>query len=413
MKKKKIRVYFGIDPTGIDLHLGHAVPLRKLRQFQDLGHEVILLFGTFTGLIGDPSGKDKARTPLSLKEVRKNMASYKKQAGKILDLSGIKIKNNGDWLSKLKPEEFLKISSYFTTSQLLERDMFQKRLKKGEEVWVNELLYPLMQGYDSVAMDVDLEIGATDQTFNMLIGRRLQKLYHKREKTNFGIWGGKEYIPQNYDEKFHGEVTLREALAQSLNIPAVKVLVEIAGIEESVAFAKSLGITTLRDASFYGPALVLGGGEVRLLDIVSAYGVFAADGKKTPPLTILEIKDVSGNILEKNSHTGIQIMSPSVAKEITSILSDNNARAPLFGIRSPLYIEGFNVAAKTGTTQEYKDAWTIGYTKDIVAGVWAGNNDNTPSNRQPGSALASPLWNNFMVQALLYLKASPLSASTL
>ena len=106
-------------------------------------------------------------------------------------------------------------------------------------------------------------------------------------------------------------------------------------------------------------------------------------------------------------------MSPSVAKEITSILSDNNARAPLFGIRSPLYIEGFNVAAKTGTTQEYRDAWTIGYTKDIVAGVWAGNNDNTPSNRQPGSALASPLWNNFMVQALLYLKASPLSASTL
>jgi tyrosyl-tRNA synthetase len=182
MKKRKIRLYLGVDPTSPNLHLGHAVALRKLRQFQELGHEVILLFGTFTGLIGDPSGRDKAREPLSLKEVKGNMATYKKQAGKILDLSKVKIKNNGDWLSKLKPEEFLKIASYFTTSQLLERDMFQNRIKKGEEVWINELLYPLLQGYDSVAMDVDLEIGATDQMFNMLVGRRLQKVYNKKEK---------------------------------------------------------------------------------------------------------------------------------------------------------------------------------------------------------------------------------------
>jgi len=229
------------------------------------------------------------------------------------------------------------------------------------------------------------------------------------QETNFGVWGGKEYIPQNYDEKFHGEVTLREALAQSLNIPAVKVLLEMAGIEESVEFAKTLGITTLQDPSFYGPALVLGGGEVRLLDLVSAYGVFAAEGKKTPPLMILEIQDASGNILERNQHTGIQVVKPSVAAEITSILSDNEARAPLFGIRSPLYIDGFAVAAKTGTTQEYRDAWTIGYTKDIVAGVWAGNNDNTPSDRQPGGALASPFWNDFMTQALPYLAKQKLS----
>jgi len=175
MRKRKIRLYFGVDPTGTDLHLGHAVVLRKLREFQELGHEVILLFGTFTGLIGDPSGRDKAREPLSLAKVKTNMATYKKQAGRILDITKVKVKNNGDWLAKLKPEEFLRIASYFTTSQLLERDMFQNRLKKGEEVWVNELLYPLMQGYDSVAMDVDLEIGATDQTFNMLVGRRLQR----------------------------------------------------------------------------------------------------------------------------------------------------------------------------------------------------------------------------------------------
>jgi len=182
MRKRKIRLYLGVDPTGVNLHLGHAVVLRKLRQFQELGHEVILLFGTFTGLIGDPSGRDKAREPLSLSQIQKNMAAYKKQAGKILDLSKTKIKCNGDWLSKLKPEEFLKIASCFTASQLLERDMFQKRMKKGEEVWVNELLYPLLQGYDSVAMDVDLEVGGTDQMFNMLIGRRLQKLYNDKEK---------------------------------------------------------------------------------------------------------------------------------------------------------------------------------------------------------------------------------------
>ena len=182
MKKRKIRLYLGVDPTGVNLHLGHAVVLRKLRQFQELGHEVILLFGTFTGLIGDPSGRDKAREPLSLAQIQKNMVTYKKQAGKILDLSKTKIKCNGDWLSKLKPEEFLKIASCFTASQLLERDMFQKRMKKGEEVWVNELLYPLLQGYDSVAMDVDLEVGGTDQMFNMLIGRRLQKLYNDKEK---------------------------------------------------------------------------------------------------------------------------------------------------------------------------------------------------------------------------------------
>ena len=181
-KKKKIRLYLGVDPTAPHMHLGHAVVLRKLREFQDLGHEVVLLFGTFTAQIGDPSGKDKAREPLSEKEIKRNMATYKKQAGKILDLSKTTIQRNGDWLSKLKPQDFLKISSFFTASQLLERDMFQKRIKKGGEVWMNELLYPLMQGYDSVAMDVDLEVGGTDQTFNMLVGRRLQKAYRGKEK---------------------------------------------------------------------------------------------------------------------------------------------------------------------------------------------------------------------------------------
>ena len=141
-----------------------------------------MVFGTFTAQIGDPSGKDTQREVLSGQEIKRNMATYKKQAAKVLDLKKTEIKLNGEWLSKLTFTDILKLTSQFTVSQLLERDMLQRRLQSGSEIWISELLYPLMQGYDSVAMDVDLEIGGTDQTFNMLVGRRLQKLYNKKEK---------------------------------------------------------------------------------------------------------------------------------------------------------------------------------------------------------------------------------------
>jgi len=132
MQKRKIRIYLGIDPTDPNLHLGHTIPLRKLKQFQDLGHETILLFGTFTAQIGDPSGRDEKRKPLTLNQIRENMATYKKQASKIINFSKTKIKYNGDWLTKLTFSELIKLSSYFTTSRLLERDMFQRRFKKGD-----------------------------------------------------------------------------------------------------------------------------------------------------------------------------------------------------------------------------------------------------------------------------------------
>ncbi|XOB40188.1 MAG: tyrosine--tRNA ligase [Candidatus Nealsonbacteria bacterium] len=182
MQKRKIKLYLGIDPTSPNIHLGNAVPLRKLKEFQDLGHEVIFLIGTFTAQLGDPSKRDKKRKPLTLVQIKKNILDYKKQVSKILDISKIKIKYNHDWLSKLKFGDLIKLASHFTTSRLLERDMFQERLKKGKEVWVSELLYPLMQGYDSVAMNIDLEVGGTDQTFNMLVGRKLQKIYNNKKK---------------------------------------------------------------------------------------------------------------------------------------------------------------------------------------------------------------------------------------
>jgi len=179
---KKVRLYFGVDPTGSVLHIGHAVNLWKLRDFQDLGHEVILLIGDFTARIGDPSGKDTARKPLTEKEVRINFKNYKKQASKILNFSKVKIKYNSSWLSKLKFAEILKLASNFTVQQMLQRDMFDRRIKESLPISLQEFLYPLMQGYDSVVMDVDLEIAGNDQTFNALAGRTLQKIYNNKNK---------------------------------------------------------------------------------------------------------------------------------------------------------------------------------------------------------------------------------------
>jgi penicillin-binding protein 1A len=224
------------------------------------------------------------------------------------------------------------------------------------------------------------------------------------EETNFGVWGDKEYIPQNYDEKFRGEITLREALAQSINVASVKVLVNLCGsnpkesIENAVKTAQDLGITTLKPP--YGPSIVLGGWEVKLLDMVSAYGVFATDGLKIPPVSILKIEDSQGNILEENQKKPKRVLSSQVARQINDILSDNKARTPMFGPRSALYFEGYEVAAKTGTTQDFRDAWTIGYVPSVVTGVWVGNNNNMPMDRQPGVVLAGPIFHNFMEKAL-------------
>lgn len=178
---KKLRIYLGIDPTG-KLHIGHAGPLIKLRQLQDLGHEIIVLIGDFTATIGDPTGKYKTRKPLTKKEVLDNAKNYKKLVGKILDLKKTKFLNNGAWTNKLKPADLLSIASHFTVARLLERDMFQERIKAGDDITVQEFMYPILQAYDSVAMDVDMEIGGNDQTFNMLAGRNLMKKMKNKEK---------------------------------------------------------------------------------------------------------------------------------------------------------------------------------------------------------------------------------------
>jgi len=182
MQKRKIRLYNGIDPTGPNLHLGHSVVLRKLRDFQELGHEAILLVGSFTAQIGDPTDKEATRKPLTPMQVETNMATYEEQASKILDFSKVKLVYNADWLANLSIEKTIELASHVTAQQIIERDMFQKRLKEDKPLHLHEFFYPLVQGYDSVHLNVDLEIGATDQLFNMLVGRKLQKIYNQKEK---------------------------------------------------------------------------------------------------------------------------------------------------------------------------------------------------------------------------------------
>ena len=182
MTQRPIRLYLGIDPTGSLLTLGHSVGLRKLNQFAQLGHEVILLIGSGTVKIGDPTGRDSTRPELTDEQIEANFKNWKEQASKVLDFDKIQIRYNGDWLDKMRLPDFIKLMAKTTVSQLLERDMFVNRMKKNQPIFTHELMYPLLQGYDSVAMDVDLEIGGTDQTFNMLMGRHLQKIYNQKEK---------------------------------------------------------------------------------------------------------------------------------------------------------------------------------------------------------------------------------------
>lgn len=185
MKGERLTLYLGIDPTGPTLHIGHVIPLRKLAKFQELGHQIILLMGDFTAMIGDPTDKTATRKKLTKEEVLNNLKEYKKQASRFISFSGSNkalFKFNSEWLSKMNFYDVLELSSNFTVQQMLERDMFSQRMNEGKPIHLHEFMYPLMQGYDSVAMDVDGEVGGNDQTWNMLAGRDLLKVLKNKEK---------------------------------------------------------------------------------------------------------------------------------------------------------------------------------------------------------------------------------------
>lgn len=174
-QNKPLKVKAGFDPTAPDLHLGHTVLLNKMRQFQDLGHEVQFLIGDFTGMIGDPSGKNETRPPLTKEQVLDNATTYKKQVFKVLDPNKTTVLFNSEWMNRLTPVDLIKLASHYTVARMLERDDFHKRYTQNKPIAIHEFLYPLLQGYDSVVMKADVELGGTDQKFNLLIGRELQK----------------------------------------------------------------------------------------------------------------------------------------------------------------------------------------------------------------------------------------------
>ena len=180
---KPLRVKAGFDPTAPDIHLGHTVLIRKLKHFQDLGHTVIFLIGDFTGLIGDPSGRNVTRPPMTSQEVAANAETYKAQVFKILDRNKTLVDFNSRWLGKLSSQDWVRLCSQYTVARMLERDEFSKRMKEGQPISIHELLYPLAQGYDSVALEADVELGGTDQKFNLLVGRDLQQAYGQQTQV--------------------------------------------------------------------------------------------------------------------------------------------------------------------------------------------------------------------------------------
>jgi 1A family penicillin-binding protein len=205
------------------------------------------------------------------------------------------------------------------------------------------------------------------------------------------------YMPQNYNEVYSGPMILRNALAQSVNVVSVKTLY-LASLNDSLKTISDFGVTSLNEPDRYGLTLVLGGGEVSLLEMTGAYSVLANQGVRNPVIGILKVEDNNGNILEQYIPNPQEVLDKNITLTITDILSDNNARTPAFGSNSPLYFSERPVAAKTGTTNDYHDTWTFGYTPNITVGVWVGNNNNAPMARKVASSIASPLWHNFLTE---------------
>jgi 1A family penicillin-binding protein len=207
------------------------------------------------------------------------------------------------------------------------------------------------------------------------------------------------YSPSDYDDKFRGPMTFTSALAQSINVPAVKVLY-LAGIQNVINLATAAGITSLDTPDHYGLTLALGAAEVRLLDLVDAYGTLANNGVRNPPTGILSVTEPDGTVLEEYKPQQTQVIDPGVTNDISSMLSNNAARFPEYPPDNPLNFPGYDVAVKTGTTNDYKDAWTVGYTPSIVVGAWAGNNDDTPMVKEIAGYIVAPMWHDFMAKAI-------------
>lgn len=242
-----------------------------------------------------------------------------------------------------------------------------------------------------------LKKGYTPETIVFDVPTEFTALCNPDGTAPLGIKPEDCYMPENYDNKYRGPVDLRNALAQSINVPSVKVLY-LAGLKDSLQTAKDMGITSLNEPDRYGLTLVLGGGEVTPLELTGAYAVFANNGIRNPVTGILKIEDKNGKNLEQFFTKPQEALIKNIALTITDILTDNVARTPAFGEMSALYFPDRPVAVKTGTTNNYRDAWVMGYTPNLAVGVWAGNNDNTPMEKKVAGFIAAPLWNAFLTE---------------
>lgn len=342
LKEKRARLYLGIDPTSPDLHIGHTVPLRKLRHFQDMGHEVFLLFGTFTGMIGDPSEKSAARVRLTRDQIATNIATYSQQAGKILDLSTtspnpVQIKHNDTWLAPLSFEEVVDLASNFTVQQMLERKMFKERIKDEKPIWLHEFLYPLMQGWDAVAMEVDIEVGGKDQTFNMMVGRDLVKRYLGKDK-----WVVATKLIEDPSGRKMGKT---EGNIVNLNDwPEVKFEAIMTWPDSAIPVGFEL-LTSVPKNYYHIVAEELSGGRVHPMELKQAlaYRVVAElDGKNAAAFAELEFD----NVMRKGQQPSrIKEVSTSKGSPITSVLvecrlASNEAAAKGMLARNAVYLDG-------------------------------------------------------------------------
>jgi len=306
---KQLRIKFGIDPTGSELHLGHAVPLQKLRQFQNLGHQIILLIGDYTAMIGDPTGRNESRPILSVEKIKENMKTYVRQASKILNINKLEIKYNSEWYGKPNFSHLLmELTSKITVARVLERDDFQKRLKEGSDIQMQEILYPLLQGYDSVALLADVELGGADQKFNMLMGRKIQKRYNQEEQDIITVplligMDGKKKMSKSYGnyialldspEEMFGKIM---SIADSLIISYFELCTGVS-IEEIEKYKKEL----TADKNPRDIKMILGKKIVKLYhsehDAKQAEDYFIKTfSQKETPTEMLEIKPRDKNIL--------------------------------------------------------------------------------------------------------------------
>lgn len=333
--------------------------------------------------------------------------------------NGLKVYTTLDWDLQKKAEEIIAKSAEKNeklfraknaalvaidpkTGQILalvgSRDYFDERIDGNFNV-ATALRQP-GSAFKPIAYSVAIDKGLTDKTILFDVKTEFNPYCSPDGFQEKDIYGQDCYHPQNSDGKFRGPVTLRQALGSSLNVPSVKVLY-LAGIEETIKRAKELGINSLDEPSRFGLSLILGGGEVKLLELTGAYGAFANDGIFNPPNFILKIESSDGKIIDEFKENPKRVVPEQTARIINDILSDNTARIITFGLSSPLNFSDRQVAVKTGTTQKFRDAWTIGYTPSMVIGVWVGNNDNTEMTREGGGVSAgAPIWHEVMKYAL-------------